>query len=314
MKVRTAIEAARKGEYRDSLPVLREYAEQGDVGASYVLGKLYALGLGVETSVEMAEKLLLANAENEHTPSMLALAQIKFTTAPSESLLLIRQAASLGDTVAITELGSVFESGKLGVQKNLDRAFTYYEKASESGSPFGDFHLARFYDQGLGVSANEVLATRLYRKAAMNGVVAANAVMAKRYLEGKGLEADPIAAIGWLTRGAQNGLAEAMVILGSQYEAGETVIQDFNRAGQLYSQAAKLGDSAGTFRLAMMYLNGKGVKADPVRAYVLLTGAQALPDAKEALKRLKSSLSASQLKLAEQQVEKIAKTRLQTNK
>ena len=305
-KVREAIEAVNKGDYAKAMPVLQEFAKKDDVGATYVLGRLHNYGLGVEASIEKATELFMANAESGHTPSMMALAAIKQSSKPAEAIYFVKQAASAGDVAAMVQLGSIYETGKLGVTENPKQAFNYFKEASELGNPFGDYHLARCYDLGIGVSANEVQSTRLYRKAAFGGVVDANSIMAKRYFEGKGLEADPIAAIGWLTRGAQNGSAEAMVVLGERYAKGDTLKQDINRAGQLFSQAAKMGNPTGTYKLGMMFLNGTGTKSDPVRAYVLLSGAPTHPEAQQQLQSLKRFLTPDQLKSAQEQVAKIA--------
>ncbi len=306
MEVRKAIESVRQGNYAEAIPTLQNYATQGDLGATYVLGKLYIHGKGVSKSMDAATKLFTANAEGGHAPSMLALAEIKAPTSPSEALFLIKQAATAGNFGAKLQLGLAYENGALGAAKNPRLAFKYFQEASDAGYPVGHYHVARFYELGIGeVSANDVKSTRFYRKAALGGVAVANTIMAKRYFQGKGLEADPIAGIGWLTRGVQNGSGEAMVLLGERYELGDTMKQDLNRAGQLYSQAAKMGNPGGTYKLAMMYFNGTGTKRDPVRALVLLSGAKALPQAQQAMAMIKLELSAAQIAEAEEQIKKI---------
>ena len=122
--------------------------------------------------------------------------------------------------------------------------------------------------------------------------------MAKRYFEGKGIDADPIAAVGWLTRGAQQGSTESMVVLGERYQKGDVLSKDLNQAGMLFSKAAKMGDPSGAYNLAMLYLNGEGTKADPVRAYVLLSGAKSFPKAAKALAELEQKLPKEQLDLS----------------
>ena len=299
-EVRTAIEFVREGDYEKAVPTLLEYAQKGDTGATYVLGKLYANGLGVDASATEAAKLFTANSANGHAPSMMALAGLKQSSNPAEALYLIKQADGAGDLAATAQLGKIYENGALGVAKNPKHAFKYYQRASDEGVPIAKFHLARLYDNGIGVSANEVQSTRLYRQAALSGVAVANAVMARRYFEGKGLESDPIAGVGWLTRGAQLGSSDAMVVLGERYELGDTLKQDLNMAGRLYSQAAKMGDPAGIYKLATFYLKGLGTKPDPVRAYVLLSNpqVQVLPKAKALFDKLETQLSPTQLATA----------------
>lgn len=301
-EVRDAIAMCRQGKYSEAIPVLSKHAGAKDIGATYVLARLYSEGLGVARSEKTASDLLAANVLGGHGPSMFALAEMKEGAEPVQALNLYKQAMAAGELSATVRLGTVYENGELGIKENPKLAFSYYQKAAAAGHPLGDFNLARFYDAGIEVSANEIQATRLYRKSALAGVTFANPVMARRYFEGKGLEADPIAAIGWLVRGAEKGSPEAMVLLGERYELGDTLPQNLNRAGELFSQAAKLGDPAGTFKLAMMYLNGIGTKADPVRAFVLLSGAQSLPKAQEALEQLEKKLTTEELTLAKKKL------------
>ena len=56
----------------------------------------------------------------------------------------------------------------------------------------------------------------------------------------------------------------------------------------------------------MLYLKGIGTKADPVRAYVLLNKAQALPIAKTTFEELGKRLTAEQLELAKKKMSEAA--------
>lgn len=300
--VRTAISNCRAGNFKEAVPVLREFAAANDVGACYVLARLHLEGLGVEKSPDIAMDLLRKNASSGHVPSMVQLGQLKEADAPAEALQLYKNASEKNDVFAHVKLGSIFENGTLGARANPKLAFRYYEKAYKANSPVGTYQVARCYDEGIGVSPNALESTRLFRRAAMAGVPLANTVMARRYFEGKGIEPDPVAAVGWLTRGAQAGSTEAMVLLGQRYETGDLIGQDLNLAGQLYSAAAKKGDPTGRYFLAQMYLHGNGTKPDSVRAYVLLEGAQSLPKAKAQFEKLSRKLTAEQLALANKKI------------
>lgn len=293
--VRTAISKCREGKFQDAVPVLEKFAADRDIGATYVLAKLYSDGLGVEKSRDRAIELFQNNAEGGHAPSMVELAQLKESDSPAEALQLFKMASSAGEVSAHVKLGGIMENGLLGVTPNPQLAFKYFEKAMIAESPAGVFHVARCYDDGIGVSPNAIESTRLFRRAAMAGIPVANTLMARRYFEGNGVEPDPVAAVGWLLRGAQAGSTEAMVLLGQRYENGDVIGKDLNQAGQLYSAAAKRKDPTGNLLLARMYLNGIGTKSDPIRAYVLLEDAQALPQAKQEFESLEKQLTADQL-------------------
>ncbi len=293
--VRSAIGQCLAGNYEVALPVLTTYSEGGDEGATYVLAKLYLDGLGIAKSPDKAMSLFQSNVDRGHVPSMTALATMKESNATAEALQLYKQAAALDDPRAIAILASIYENGRLGMRANPKLAYKYYEQLQQAGNPLGYFHLGRCYDAGIGVSPDALKSTQMFLKAALAGVTQAQVVMARRYYDGQGLETDPVAALGWLTRAAQSGSTEAMVLLGQRYEAGDVFAQDLNTAGQLYSAAAKKGDPTGRYYLALMYLNGKGTQPDPVRAYVLLEAAQALPKAKAAFDQLSQQLTPEQV-------------------
>ena len=293
--VRTAVDQCLAGNYEAAFPVLTKYSEGGDKGATYVLAKLYLDGLGIAKSPDKAISLFQSNIDRDHAPSLTALATMKESNATAEALQLYKQAAALDDARALAMLGSIYESGRLGMRANPKLAYKYYEKLQQAGNPLGYFHLGRCFDAGIGVSPDALKSTQMFLKAALAGVTQAQVVMARRYYDGQGLEMDPVAALGWLTLAAQSGSSEAMVLLGQRYEAGDVFAQDLNTAGKLYSGAAKQGDLTGRYYLALMYLNGKGTRPDPVRAYVLLEAAQALPKAKVAFDQLSQQLTPEQI-------------------
>lgn len=302
-EVREAIAQCRQGKYEQALPVLREYALRSDIGATFVLAKLYQGGLGVEKSDETAAKYLQANVDAGHGPSLIALAEVQEKIQPAAAIMNYKKAKAKGDPSGSLKLGDIYERGLLGQKPNPKLAFANYEKAAQADSPLGHYHLARCYDGGIGTSPNELLATRSFLKAAMQGVPYAQVQMARRYYEGKGLEKDPIAAFGWLTQASQKGSTEAMVLLGQRYEAGDVISQNLDLAGRWYSNAAKRGDPTGQYYLALLYANGKGTQQDLTRAYVLLyASAKSLPMAAESLKVLEPKLSKSQKEEADKMI------------
>jgi len=302
VEVREAIAHCRAGKFPLCIPVLKQYAEQDDIAATYVLANLYFTGTSVEKAESLAIKMLGKNVAKGHTPSMVRLGEMKEQQSPAEALQHYKAASAADDAEAHLKLGRIFENGLLGKRANRKLAFKYFDKAHQAKDALGTFHVARCYDTGLGVSPNAIESTRLFRKAAMAGAGVANTVVARRYFEGKGVEADPVAAVGWLMRGTQAGSAEAMVLLGQRFEVGDVMGKNIGRAGQLYSEATKLNDPVGRYHLAMLYLNGTGTRPDPVRAYVLLDGAKSYPKAVEQLEELSKTLSEEQLAVARKKI------------
>ena len=73
--------------------------------------------------------------------------------------------AELGDKVAQTNVGEIYEKG-LGTAPDYANAAKWYQKAAEQGYPRALTNLGFLYEQGLGVAKDPVAALRLYRKAA----------------------------------------------------------------------------------------------------------------------------------------------------
>jgi len=73
--------------------------------------------------------------------------------------------------------------------------------------------------------------------------------------------------LDWLEKQVQAGKSEAQCTLGKYYVLGEGGIeQDYNKAFELFSKAAKQGNSTAMYHLGVMYYNGTGVEKDAVKA------------------------------------------------
>jgi hypothetical protein len=134
---------------------------------------------------------------------------------PDKALPLFRQAADLGDTHAMLELGNMFEYGE-GVEKNYAEAKRWLSLAADRGSPEGMRDLGGLYFQGMGRS----------------------------------VPPDYAAAVLWFERAANNGEPDAKYDLGTMYELGLGVAKEPDKATQLYRDAAKLGNEEAKKRLA----------------------------------------------------------------
>ena len=98
-----------------------------------------------------------------------------------------------------------------------------------------------------------------------------------------------------------------MVQLGTRYETGVGVVQDYRQAGTYYDAAAKQGDQVALYRMAMLFVEGRGTKQDRVRGYVLLHRVRDLPPAAKALRELDGILTKEQLAEAKRQIARVKK-------
>jgi localization factor PodJL len=164
------------------------------------------------------------------------------------------------------------------------------------------------------------IASARLRLAASKGDPAAEFEIATRLAEGRGVPQDLTAAAAWFERAAKQGLAPAQLRLGSLYEKGLGVIKNIETARQHYLSAAEAGNARAMhnlavlyasgdskpdyqnaikwfrkaadygivdsqYNLAMLYLRGVGIEANPGQAYKWLAIAARDGDADAARKR-----------------------------
>ena len=131
------VAAYEKGDYATALRLLRPIADQGDAGAQYNLGLMYANGQGVPQDY--------AAAVNWY-----------------------RKAAEQGDNGAQVNLGLMYDNGQ-GVQQDYATAMSWYRKAAEQGYAPAQNNLGVMYDNGEGVGQDDVSAHMWFNLAVANG-------------------------------------------------------------------------------------------------------------------------------------------------
>jgi TPR repeat protein len=159
-----------------------------------------------ETSVTVADGASAATLYSEAVAERRA-------GRPARALALFRQAAEMGDTRAMLELGNMSADGE-GGEKNYAEATRWFRMAADRGS-----------------SASMLLLGGMY------------------YL-GKGVPQDFTSAAYWFGKAADSGEPDAKYDLGMMYERGLGVARDMDKAKQLYQGAAKLGNEEARKRVA----------------------------------------------------------------
>jgi len=166
------------------------------------------------------------------------------TTPPDEvgNQALI-QAASAGEGDALFEIGRRYTDGE-GVERDLEKAVTWYEKSAETGYAPAQYRLGNFYEKGHGVAADPALAAMWYEKAAANGNALAMHNLAVLNAMGLvGSEADMPTAVSWFEKAADMGVKDSQVNLGILYTKGMGVGEDLEKAYKWFAVAAKGGDA-----------------------------------------------------------------------
>ena len=121
------------------------------------------------------------------------------------------------------------------------------------------------------------------------------------YSVGRGVEQSFEEAFKWFQRAAKYGRPDAEYKLGIMYAQGFGVDQDYRRALNWFGKSAKKGYPLAQNKIGQMYLEGKGVPQSNVKAYAWSAMAyeQGVKDAQQVVTVAKNSMSADELKEAE---------------
>ena len=111
----------------------------------------------------------------------------------------LEEDALSGNEEAINELGNVYLNGLLGVNKDYNKAFGYYQKASDIGYFDAINNLGYMYDLGLGIKQDRLKAIEIYEVAATKGSIRALYNLGISYINGlDGVPKDIVQAYKYL--------------------------------------------------------------------------------------------------------------------
>jgi TPR repeat protein len=148
-----------------------------------------------------------------------------------EALAIYRRLADLGDPQAEVHVGWMYYTGR-GLLPDVEEARRWYLRAAESGSPMGQFYLAR---------------------------LAAS--------QGKSEE-----ALSWFERAAEQEYGPALFRLGLAYEQGKGTSVDREKASRLFERAASKGNLHAQRRLLGPLLRGERGIVGRIRGVVCVVG------------------------------------------
>jgi len=129
--------AYRKGDFGTAAQEFRKAAEQGELSAQFMLGRMYRWGKGVPQDY-------------------------------AEAVKWYRKAAEKGDVRAQNNLGLMYMTGQ-GVELNYIEAHKWYQLAAEQGDTYARHNLGNIYRQSIGVPKDFMAAYMWYHLAANQG-------------------------------------------------------------------------------------------------------------------------------------------------
>lgn len=186
---------------------------------------------------------------------------------PEAAFVLMAGEAEKGNSNAMLTLGRFYEQG-VGTARNYTKAMEWYGKAAQAGQPEGHYNLGVCYEVGMGTASDMAKAVQSYQKASDLGLALAMVKLSSIYIAGNGAPKDTAKAIGYLDKAATAGMPGAANELGLIYLSGLLgQKKDEKKALAMFTRAADLGSLDGIRNIAIMYKDGMGMKADPVKAY-----------------------------------------------
>ena len=181
---------------------------------------------------------------------------------------MITASADQGDPVGLRFAGVLYQEGR-AVPQNLSKAKSFYEKAIAKGDSAAMGRLGMMYLWGRGVPQDFAKGRDLLSQGASAGDVSAELELGRVYGASMNRTEWP-SAIPLYIAAASAGNRIAAFRLGRIYEFGLLgQKQDIQTAVGFYKQSVMRGYPAAQVALGRLYMAGKGVEQDDVRAYSL---------------------------------------------
>jgi TPR repeat protein len=178
---------------------------------------------------------------------------------------ILQEAASLGSSKSQYNYAFCLLQGA-GVKRNDSLANVFLEKAAIQNNINAQYKLAHSYRTGRGVAPNTQKAIYWYTQAAELGDLESQMNVATYYDRGEGIPRDTIKMLYWLTRAAtqRNPKDDTIAHSAILVKNGDTVISATTAVG--YENSTEI--TVLRYQLASMYLAGKSVPKDSLKAYV----------------------------------------------
>ncbi len=182
-----------------------EAARQGSAEARYYLGMLYALGEGVEKSLERAKEEWKIAAEEgiAEAQYQLGLISIDHEETLQEGLEWLRKAADHAQVDAALALGKIYARGRYSLGPDMREAARWYRRAAEEGNPQAQYVYSLMCLTGSGVARDDKQGMSWLQLAAGRDYLPAVKKLAECYRKGEGTEANPQLAQVWELRAAE---------------------------------------------------------------------------------------------------------------
>lgn len=275
---------------------LKKASQQGYAPALYELGRIYHLGKRISGKKSDGLSMIQQAADKEfvlaikymmtETPESVYTVIKRLSEKPNvegeilhmlaqyyrdgivvekdidKSIDLLKLSADKGCSYAINDLGVIYEFGKFGVQKDINKAIAYFEKGVLQGDTNCMLELGFLLEQSEDSPHNYERAFELYLQAAnLNNPGAINNV-GTCYKKGIGTEQNTEKALACYAKAAELGSSEAYWNLYLYYMDGICEERNFVKAVEWLKKGDEAGFLQCTHQLSLHIMNGDGIETD----------------------------------------------------
>ncbi len=131
-------------------------------------------------------------------------------------------------------------------------AYELWKPLADSHDLAAQRNIAHLLRTGMGVEKDLGKARTYYERAAERGLVSAQVNLGLLYLNGEGVDADSRQAAEWFYKAARAGDRNAQFLIAQRLEQGDGVTQDFSAAQAYYAAAASAGHTEALEALARL--------------------------------------------------------------
>lgn len=266
-------ELADAARWRQEARRLQTLVDAGDVSALEPSARLYEDGRGVERDWRRAFELRRRGAEAGDANAQTGLARafrFGLGVAPDVraafdwGVRALEQGAFAERPAALGLVGEILFDGEGVVERDRDRAFSFFWEARTGDDASALEGLAVCYRDGIGVPQDgeaerawlERAFEAAFRRAELGSAVDASFV-SFAFRDGRGVEPNPEKAFAWSLRAAEAGLGVALYDVGFAFETGLGVERDERRAFEFYRRAADVENPDALCSLGLANLYGR---------------------------------------------------------
>lgn len=195
--------------------------------------------------------------------------RIRDRTIKSEKFKQLLDEANKGVAHSQVLIGLAYDEGdeEMNVSADHRKAFVWYLKAAMQNDAYGQYRLARMYQEGKHIEQDFSQAFYWYEKAANQGYAQAQTIIGMLYETGKGVAQSYHNALFWYKKAAEQGDSNAICYIAMMYGYGAGVAPDVNTAIHWLKKAAALDNMYAMYFLGTMYETGDGVEKNDTEAY-----------------------------------------------